>query len=108
MSALADVRGGRPPVGIRWLARIAAVIGLVTLTGCVIMLMSLHSTPLPPLESTPEGPLLTLTSAAPAGGCSVAIAYAGGRYCVPRDAKNTHRVFDVLATLVAMDESQRR
>lgn len=49
MSALADVRGGRLPVGIRWLARIAAVISLMTLTGCVILLMSLHSTPLPPL-----------------------------------------------------------
>lgn len=56
-----------------------------------------------PSETTPAGPLLTVTSGAtPPGGCFAEVSDAGVTYCVPATgAANTRSALNALATLLA-------
>ena len=59
-----------------------------------------------PSETTPAGPLLTVTDAGRLGGCFTWARYGGRDYCVPQDgAKTTKQVFNVLSALVALKQS---
>jgi hypothetical protein len=59
-----------------------------------------------PSETTPTGPLLTITTASAFGGCFTSIRYGFKSYCVPEDgAQTTKQVFNVLSALVALKQS---
>jgi hypothetical protein len=59
-----------------------------------------------PSETTPAGPLLTVTTASAFEGCFTSVRYGGRTYCVPQqDAQTTKQVFNVLSALVALKQS---
>jgi hypothetical protein len=59
-----------------------------------------------PSETTPTGPLLTVTTASGFSGCFTSVRYDGRSYCVPQEnAKITKQVFNVLSALVALKQS---
>jgi hypothetical protein len=59
-----------------------------------------------PSETTPAGPLLTITTASAFSGCFTAVRYGLRSYCVPQEgAQTTKQVFNVLSALVALKQS---
>jgi hypothetical protein len=59
-----------------------------------------------PSETTPAGPLLTVTAPATAGACFSAVRYEGQTYCIPLEGSQTSKdIFNVLSVLVALKQS---
>ena len=60
-----------------------------------------------PSETTPVGPLLTVTQGSVLGvGCFTSVTYGGKSYCVAQEgAQTTKQVFNVLSALVALKQS---